>query len=96
MAIIMFKAKVQKIHNVDNTISHDYIRVPKFTKKHCDMNSFRAHEKFGAYANSDIFPSILLRIRHDTFDGQVLRLDKIPENVNVDISGFLALVIVNV
>jgi hypothetical protein len=92
MAKIEFRAKVQKVFNVDDTEAYTYIDVPQFKRSHCDMPAFRNHPKFGAYANSDLFPGMLARIRRDVFDGKPLRLDCIPAGVTVDTSGFLACV----
>jgi hypothetical protein len=39
-----------------------------------------------------LFPNALRRIRADKFKGDMLRLDRIPEGVSVDTSGFLAVV----
>lgn len=96
MAKIQFKGKVQTMFNVDNTVAYEYIQVPKFDRKHCDMGAFRQHPKYGSYANSDLFNGFLSRIRKDHFGGQVLKLNAIPEGVQVDTSGFLAVVTLDV
>lgn len=49
MAQIQFKAKVQTMHNVDNSVAYSYLQVPEFGRKHCDMSAFRSHQKYGAY-----------------------------------------------
>lgn len=94
MPNIKFKAKVRTMYNVDDTVAYQYIEVPEFTRSHCDMNEFRKHDKF--YANSDLFPAILRRIKRDVFGGKHLRLDAVPPNVTVDTSKFLAVVTVEV
>lgn len=43
------------------------LHVPNLARAHCDMASFRTHPKYGAYANSNMFPSILKRVRRDLF-----------------------------
>ena len=87
--MITFKAKVETMYNPDDTVAYQFIRVPQFARKHCDMNAFRKHPKYGSFANSDMFPNILKRIRKDIL-GETIHLDDIPEAVIVDTSGFLA------
>ena len=96
MATIVFKTKVREIVNVDGSHAWHYVNVPTFQRKHCDMHAFRFHPKYGAYANSDLFQNVLSRIRESMFPNGTLRLDRIPENVTVDDSGFLAEVTVSV
>jgi hypothetical protein len=93
MAKISFRAKVQRICNMDDTIAYEYVQVPKLDRKHCDMNAFRQHAKYGSYANSDLFLGMLATIRKGicNVDGWI-KLDAIPQGVSVDTSGFLALV----
>jgi hypothetical protein len=91
MAKIEFKAKVQTVLNAHNDeVAYSYIDVPQFKRNHCDMNAFRTHPKYGGFANSDLFPAMLARIRRDVFGGNPLRLDAIPAGVTVDTTGFLA------
>lgn len=97
MAKITFKGKIQQVWNMDDTPAYRVIDVPKFERKHCDMNAFRSHPKYGGWANSDMFPNMLARIRKDLLGNrQSLRLDQLPENVSVDESGFLARVTIEV
>ena len=74
------------------------VPVPKkFKKTHCDMNAFRTHPKYGAYANSDPFDGILARIRLDNFgtrDG--FTMSEKPENVKVSEGNFLCEVVQSV
>ena len=95
MAKISFKAKIQTVYNMDDTVAYHCIKVPELTRKHCDMDAFRQHPKYGSYANSDLFPGMLRRIRKDKF-GETIRLDKLPDGVTVDTSGFLAVVSISV
>ena len=92
MATIQFKGKVKSAYYVDDTLAYRYIAVPALTRTHCDMAAFRSHPKYGAYANSDLFPGMLKGIRANVFAGDKLKLDAIPEGVTVDTSGFLATV----
>lgn len=79
---------------MDGSLARRYISVPKLTRSHCDMEAFRLHPKFGTFANSDLFPSLLSNLARETLggDGKTLRLDKIPPNVTIDEAGFLATV----
>ena len=97
MARITFKAKVQEMGNCSGGVAYRYVTVPKLECKHCDMAAFRSHPKFGGYANSDLFPGMLARIASGLKAGSLgLRLDRLPPNVTVDESGFLAVVAVEV
>lgn len=87
---IEFKGKIQTVYNMDDTIAYHYIHVPELKRNHVDMNAARRHRKYGAYANSDLFPAMLVRIRKDKFKNGILKLNAIPEGVSVDTSGFLA------
>lgn len=92
MAKISFRAKVQQMFNVDDTLAYEYISVPVLKRSHCDMQAFRTHAKYGSYANSELFLGMLARIRRDRFNEGILKLSGVPEGVTVDIGGFLALV----
>jgi hypothetical protein len=94
---IEFKAKVQTMHDMDDTPLYDYVAVPEFKRSHVDMNAARQHAKYGSYANSDLFPGMLARIRKDLLNGRAfLRLSDLPPNVTIDTSGFLARVSIEV
>ena len=95
MATISFKAKPETVYNMDDTVAFQRIKVPTLVRGHCDMNAFRKHPKFGGLANSDLFRNILAKIRRERL-GEYIRLDRIPEGVNVDTSGFLANVSIDV
>lgn len=92
MAAVTFKGKIQNVYNMDDTLAWRYIRVPKLERRHCDMSAFRCHPKFGGYANSDLFPSMLRKKAEQLGIGATLRLDRIPAGVEVDETGFLATV----
>lgn len=97
MATITFKAKAAREVTRDNVATGVYIiPVPTLTRGHCDMAAFRNHPKYGGLANSDLFGSALTRISRDTFKWQRIRTDEVPPNVTVDLSGFLAVVTVEV
>lgn len=86
MPQIRWKVKPQILENGDV-----FVRIPaKFKKHHCDMDAFRRSPKYGPYANSDLFPSILMRIRKQAVgiqDG--FFLSKTPQNITVEQTGFL-------
>ena len=90
MPRITFKAKPYTIQNVDGSDKRRAVDVPELTRKHCDMPAFRADPKFGGYANSDLFPSLLRRIRANL--APRIYLDAPPKGVEVDATGFLAAV----
>ena len=94
MPTIKFKAKVETIHNMDGTFAFQRVKVPAFSRNHCDMAAFRKHPRFGSYANSDLFPSMICRALTALGVGSHVRLDDIPASVTVDASGFLARVTV--
>ena len=87
--MIKFKAKIRTIRWADGgDIAYECIDVPKLSARHCDMAAFRANPKYSAYANSDLFGSVLSNIRDRL--GRRVRLDSVPDGVSVDTSGFLA------
>lgn len=87
--MIQFRAKVQDfIYAGHDAPEYRYVDVPALKRSHYDMSAFRTHPRFGSYANSDLFPSMLKR----AVPYKRIRLDQIPEGVTVDTSGFLALV----
>ena len=94
MATITFRGKVETALWMDGTLAYRYIRVPKFERRHCDMPAFREHARFGMFANSDLFPSVLAKIRDGI--GAKIKLDAIPSGVQVNTDGFLATVTVEV
>jgi hypothetical protein len=96
-AVITIRAKVLASHYSDGTLAKRYVQLPKLQRAHCDMQAFRDHPRFGAYANSDLFAGMLARIRKEIAgDSGQLNLAKLPENVTVDTSGFLAVVTISV
>lgn len=96
-ATIRFKAKVQELANVDGSVAYRFVSVPELKRSHCDMTAFRNHPKFGSYANSDLFPAMLARIRREIVAGGLgLRLDQLPDNVQVDATKLLAEITITV
>lgn len=96
MATIEFRGKPEKIYNADDSLAYERIKVPTIKRHHCDMAAFRKHPKIGPYANSDLFASILRReLRARNIAGYI-RLDRVPADVSVDVSGFLARVTIDI
>lgn len=96
MATITFKAKVNNVYTHDDDLAYKYIKVPTFKQHHCDMPAFRNHIRYGSFANSNLFNNILARIHRQYFPQGKLKLNDIPENVEVDTSKFLAVVTIKV
>lgn len=94
-ATITFRGKVETLRYADDSIASVRIKVPTLERRHCDMAAFRAHPKYGSYANSDLFPGMLARIKRERL-GDFIKMDAIPEGVAVDTSGFLAVVTIAV
>ena len=96
MATIKFKAKIRDVYNVDDSLAFRTIAVPTLRRTHCDMAAFRSHPKYGSYANSDLFPAMLERLARDRLGvrdwSRDVRLDRLPQGVTVNESGFLAVV----
>src|SRR3546814_9559032 len=90
MPDIVFRAKVETIHNMDDTVAFRHVKVPNLARRHCDMAAFRADHRYSSYANSDLFPAMLGRAVKALGVGEHIRMDAIPSGVSVDTSGFLA------
>ena len=70
---ITFKTKpVERqafISNGDYSVYQVY-NIPKITRNHCDMNAARRHNKYGMYANSDLFERMIqgaVKAKYGTF-----------------------------
>lgn len=97
MAAITFKTKLIPLLDDNGKEIDKLLKVPELSHNHCDMVAFRQHPKFGIFANSDLFPNALARIRCDILGRrQFLKLSDLPPNITVNASGFLAVVTVDV
>ena len=94
MPKITFKAKPETIYNMDETVAYVRVKLPELARRHCDMNAFRNDPKYRDLANSDLFPSVLKRAVAP-LKGYV-RLDRVPTNVQVDTTGFMAQVTIDI
>lgn len=104
MATITFKAKVERVVEADGSLAWECITVPKLTRRHCDMAAFMSHPVYGITARAgrclgvDMFDGTLQKIRESLVGDYKnwFRLDKAPDWVEVDRSGFLARVTLSV
>lgn len=95
MATIEFRAKPEPLHYAgEDEPRYMRVKVPILDRNHCDMNAFRLHPKYGAYANSSLFPAMLARIRADRL-GNYIDLSDIPDGVTVK-EGFLFTVSISI
>jgi len=73
----------------------EVVQVPTIKSIHCDMSAFRSSRRFGAYANSDLFPAMINRaVKAMIPDGCIL-VNNPPAGVMVE-RGFLAVVTIEV
>ncbi len=89
--MIEFKGKAKKAVS-----GRAYVKVPKFTTKHCDMAVMRNHAKYESVSNSNMFERTLAKLSVELFPTGYLWLDKIPGGVSVNTSKFLAVVKIEV
>ncbi len=95
MAKISFKAKSEPFQYADEPEPRYFrVKVPVLTRSHCDMEAFRKHPKYGSYANSDLFPAMLARIRSEKL-GNYINLSDIPSGVTVA-QGYLVTISIDV
>lgn len=80
---ITFRAKKLPVYGRDDKVCFYEIKVPKITTRHCDMNEFRASERFGGYANSALFPAMLARALSEDGILPYIALTNLPDNVTV-------------
>lgn len=99
---IEFRGKVVENHYSDGSLASRRIRVPKLERRHADMAAARSSRKYGGYANSDLFPSMMNRAAESVGCkriGDALYIDllqPLPVGVVVDESGFLTAVRIEV
>lgn len=95
MAKITFKAKIETIYNMDETVAWRQIKVPKIQRRHCDAHAFRIHPIFRSYFNSDLFDNVIARQLKLAEIKEYIRLDRIPACVQIDETTFLATVTID-
>jgi len=96
MAAITFKAKAHDVRDMDDNLVYRMVHLPKLTTSHCDMAAFRKHPRYQGIANSQLFPNALSRIARDIAPAGFIRTDRVPAGVTLDMSGFLAVVTIEV
>ena len=89
MPVISFKAKVQTMYHPDDTEAYKFVKLPKITRSHCDMSSFRSDQNFRSYANSDLLLKLVEKSMSRLGLGEIIRLDNLPNGISVDTEGFL-------
>jgi len=88
---IRFKAKAETV--LVSGVNEVWIRIPELKRSHCDMDAFRNHQKYGSYANSNMFEGILGRIKREIFgSAEYVKMHTVPNGVTVDSREFLATV----
>ena len=88
MAKIVFKGKRRKMVWTDGSLAYEYVKIPKLTRKHCRMETFKNDKRYDSLVNSDLFNNLLAKINKDL--GEKIRMDRIPDNVIVDHCGLLS------
>lgn len=96
MPNITFRGKIVQVFHADDTLAYEQIKVPRLERRHCDMDGFRRHARYGGLANSQLFPALLVRIAKTMGLGEHIRLDRLPQGVSVDRGSLLATVTVAV
>lgn len=90
---IRFRTKPVNVYDAETgELAHRAVKVPQLKRHHVDMVAARAHPKYGSYANSDMFPAMLARIRKARFPQGAFKLDEPPEGVVADYDGFFVAV----
>lgn len=94
--VATFRAKARESRYSDGTLAGRWIQVPYLRRSHVDMGMARASKRWGMYANSDLFESMLNRAVENMGArkvGDALKLDltkPLPDGISIDESGFLA------
>lgn len=95
-ATITFRGKPEKVYSMDGTLAYERIKVPKLRRSHFDMPAFRKHPKIGPYTNSDLFANFIMRELKALGVKEYIRLDNIPEGVEINTNSFLAEVTISI
>lgn len=86
--VLTFRGKPETIWFGD--VPRKRVKVPAFTRSHCNMEAFRSSRKFGPYANSDLFPALLAReVKLAKVPPYIYADESLPSGVTLDTSGFL-------
>lgn len=95
---ITFKAKIQQYEYAgrDGEFAPAFVQVPKNLASHANRDAFRQSKAFGAYANSDLFESLLHRAIAKMGIGKTIRTANPPQGVSIDDSGFLSIITITI
>jgi hypothetical protein len=94
---LTFKTKIKQMYSPEGEKLYRYIEPPAFTRKHCDMHSFRTSRDYGGIANSTLFPGALKQLQARSGLTGVVNIDaSLPDNVVIDDTKFLAVVTLTV
>ena len=93
MAKITFKAKAGILHREFSTTSE--YKIPKLERRHCDMEAFRSHPKYGGLANSDLFCGLINNLVRKLYPSGYVRSDDLADGTSIE-SGYLAKVTIDV
>jgi hypothetical protein len=92
---ITFKVKIKPVYYADNSLAYEGAPLPKQLARYADKTAFRRSHRFGAYSNSDLFESILLREIKRLGVPSYLKIGKTPECVAIE-PGFLATITITI
>ncbi len=96
MAKVQFRTKIETVYHMDKSVAYMRVKVPAIGSNHVDRDKLHG-TKFGPYSNSNILPAILRRAVRDSGIGEHIRLDRKPDNVEVEIKrGFFAEVTIEI
>ena len=84
MLTITFTVKMKPVYFVDGSLAWEGAPLPKKLASYADRDAFRQSRRFGAYANSDLFESILQREVKRLGVSSYLKLGQLPECVTVE------------
>ena len=91
MALLQFKTKGEKVWLTDTTFQTRFAIPKTLNSKHCDMAAFRQHPKYGDYANSVFFPSMLKRAIDLLYPKGYVTNENKTENTTIK-DGFLTVI----
>lgn len=92
---IVFKTKFKPVRYVDGSRAHEGASLPKQLSPYADKDAFRRSRRFGSYANSDLFESLLQREMKRLGVPGYLKLGQLPECVTVE-TGFMSTVTIHI
>ena len=95
--VFTFRTKLDPItYYGQEEVDHVNIRVPRPAENHIDRAAMRRDKEWSDFSNSSMLFGCVSRALGLAGVGKTLRLDRLPESVTVDTSGFLAVVTVQI